>query len=48
MIEELLALIQITDLERQCCPFLTFRHTVEPQEGQSGLSSPGQPAFEKC
>lgn len=39
--EELLALVQIIDLERQCCPFLTFRLTVEPQEGPIWLELTG-------
>ena len=39
--EELLALVQIIDLERQCCPFLTFRLTVEPQKGPIWLELTG-------
>ncbi len=39
--EELLALVQVIDLERKCCPFLTFRLTVEPQEGPVWLELTG-------
>ena len=41
--EELLALVQIIDLERQCCPFLTFRLTIEPQQGPVWLELTGPP-----
>lgn len=39
--EMLHTLAHIIDLERQCCPFLTFRLTVEPQHGPVWLELTG-------
>lgn len=39
--ETLEALVQIVNLERKCCPFLTFRITVEAGEGALWLEVGG-------
>ena len=39
-LEELVTLIR---LERQCCPFLTFRLTAEPEDGPLWLEVTGPP-----
>jgi hypothetical protein len=39
--ERLAELAQLIDLERQCCPFLQFRLTVEPDNGPVCLEMAG-------
>jgi len=40
---ELADLLQLIQLERQCCPFLKFRLTVEPGGGPVWLEMTGSP-----
>ena len=39
--EQLASLVQIIEFERQCCPFLTIRLTLVPQQGPIWLELTG-------
>ncbi|HKR59514.1 MAG TPA: hypothetical protein VJS64_07250 [Pyrinomonadaceae bacterium] len=41
--ERIAALTNLIDLEHQCCPFLTFRLTVEPGDRPVSLEISGPP-----